>query len=142
MKRATALLFLGILAMAGGYGLARNADAADKADDGSRPIGHAVYFSLRVASAEARKTLEDACVKHLAPTPGTLIFSVGSRGEPTGAIQDKDFDVALFILFEDQKALDNYDASTAHQTFIRENRANWKKVRVFDWGVDRGSLKK
>jgi len=52
-------------------------------------------------------------------------------------VNDRDFDVALHILFQDQAAHDRYQDDARHHQFIAENQANWKKVRVFDSVVAR-----
>jgi hypothetical protein len=47
-------------------------------------------------------------------------------------VNDRDFDVALFIVFESHAAHDAYQVADRHETFIAENAPNWAKVRVFD----------
>ena len=49
---------------------------------------------------------------------------------------DRDFDVALHIVFEDRKAHDQYQDAARHKQFIDENKESWKKVRVFDSYAD------
>ena len=53
-------------------------------------------------------------------------------------VNDRDFDVALHIVFADQAAHDLYQDAELHHRFIAENKAKWKKVRVFDSVVDQG----
>jgi Stress responsive A/B Barrel Domain len=47
-------------------------------------------------------------------------------------VNDKDFDVALHIVFSDNAAHDKYQDAERHKQFIAEQKANWKSVRVFD----------
>ena len=47
-------------------------------------------------------------------------------------VNDRDWDVGLHIIFTDQAAHDAYQLSAAHHQFIAENKASWRKVRVFD----------
>ena len=51
-------------------------------------------------------------------------------------MNDRDFDVALHVVFKDKAAHDEYQKTARHLKFIEENQANWKKVRVFDSGVE------
>jgi hypothetical protein len=96
-------------------------------------IVHNVYFALKDNSAAAREKLLAACRTHLTNHPGEVYFAAGTLAEEmTRPVNDRDFDVALTIVFEDQKAHDQYQEAARHQQFIAENRENWKKVRVFD----------
>ena len=55
-------------------------------------------------------------------------------------MNDRDFDVALHIVFESKTAPhDKYQESDAHQKFIQEAEETWEKVRVFDSYVDASS---
>ena len=51
-------------------------------------------------------------------------------------VNDRDFDVALHIVFKDRAAHDQYQDAPRHKQFIDENKDNWKKVRVFDSEVE------
>ena len=94
---------------------------------------HNVYFSLIDRSAEARQRLLDACCKHLPGHPGIVFFGCGVLAdELRREVNDRDWDVGLHIIFQDQAAHDHYQETDAHLTFIAENRANWRQVRVFD----------
>jgi hypothetical protein len=94
---------------------------------------HNVYFSLKDNSAPAGARLLDACRKYLTSHPGIVFFSCGTLAdELKRPVNDRDFDVALHVIFENQAFHDQYQVSAAHQQFIAENRDGWKKVRVFD----------
>lgn len=96
-------------------------------------LAHNVYFSLKDNSPAARQRLIAACAKYLSKHPGTLFFSAGVLAEALKRdVNDRDFDVALHVIFTDQAAHDRYQAAPAHLQFIAENKDNWKKVRVFD----------
>ena len=45
---------------------------------------------------------------------------------------DRDYDVALTIVFESHAAHDIYQTAERHEAFIAENATEWAKVRVFD----------
>jgi len=85
-------------------------------------LSHDVYF-----------TLKDACKKYLSNHPGTVLFGAGTLVEEHHReVNDRDFHVALHVVFEDKAAHDKYQDADAHQRFIEEFKHNWAKVRVFD----------
>jgi hypothetical protein len=103
-----------------------------------RMLAHNVYFALKDNSPEATKQLLEACRKYLSGHPGEVLFAVGTlAAELKRPVNDRDFDVALHIIFQDQAAHDRYQDDARHHQFIAENQANWKKVRVFDSVVGR-----
>ena len=51
-------------------------------------------------------------------------------------MNDRDFDVALHIVFDSIEAHDAYQDAPSHHQFINENKPNWKVVRVFDADVE------
>jgi len=98
-----------------------------------RMLAHTVFFDLKERTEAAREKLIAGVKKHLTGHPGTLHFSVGVRGEEfTREVNDRDFDVALHLVFENKAAGGKYLKHPRHLKFIEENKDNWKKVRVFD----------
>jgi hypothetical protein len=96
-------------------------------------LAHNVYFALNDASDAARARLIAACKKCLTGHRGTVFFACGKlAGELTRPVNDRDFDVSLHIVFKSKADHDEYQAAPLHDQFIAENKANWKKVRVFD----------
>ena len=95
-------------------------------------LAHAVYFSLKDRSATAVEKLLASCRTHLTDHPGTTFFSVGTCAPYDRQVNDRDFDVALLIVFESRAAHDAYQAADRHETFIAENATTWAGVRVFD----------
>jgi hypothetical protein len=96
-------------------------------------IVHSVYFSLNDSSAAAKDKLITACNKYLTNYPGEVFFAAGALAEEFNRpVNDRDFDVALHIVFQDKKAHDDYQDAPRHKQFVEENKQNWKKVRVFD----------
>src|SRR5215510_5416549 len=101
-------------------------------------LAHNVYFSLRDNSDEAKGKLLAACRKYLSTHPGIILFACGTLVEDLRRdVNDRDFDVALHIVFENRPAHDAYQIAPLHERFINENKANWNTVRVFDSDVDR-----
>lgn len=100
-------------------------------------LAHNVYFSLKDSSQAAKKRLVEACKKYLAPHEGIVFFACGLLAEDLRReVNDLNFDVALHIVFRSRAAHDAYQAAPLHETFIEENRDNWRSVRVFDSLVD------
>jgi hypothetical protein len=100
-------------------------------------VSHDVYFSLKDASAKAKKAFIALGMKYLTAQPGTVWFAMGTLVEEMKReVNDRDFDVALHLVFENKAALDQYAISERHQTFIKETKETWKKVRVFDSFVE------
>ena len=54
----------------------------------------------------------------------------------TGRVNDRDFDVALHVVFDTPANQDIYQTAPMHLKFIEEEKANWAKVRVFDSMVE------
>ena len=101
-------------------------------------IAHNVYFALHDRTEEAKAGLMAACKKHLTKHPGEVFFAAGTLAEELNRpVNDRDFDVALHIVFKDMKSHDDYQEAPRHHQFIEESKANWKKVRVFDSVVER-----
>lgn len=104
--------------------------------DAEAKIGHMVYFTLKDNSAEAKKKLVEACNKYLKDHDGVEYYSAGIRAEEfKREVNDQDFDVALHLVFKNKAAHDKYQDAKSHLQFIDENKANWKKVRVFDSAI-------
>jgi hypothetical protein len=101
-------------------------------------LAHNVYFTLKDRSPAARQKLLAACKKHLTGHPGEVFFACGSLCEALNRpVNDRDFDVALHIVFQDQAAHDAYQDAPRHHQFVAEGKDNWAKVRVFDSVVGR-----
>ena len=94
---------------------------------------HSVYFKLVDDSQAAKEALVANCQKYLAPSAGIIFFGVGMLAEDLARdVNDRDFDVALQIVFKDRAAHDAYQEADSHHQFIEESQSNWQKVRVFD----------
>lgn len=120
----------------GGYlmGLTQQSEAGGK----EQLLAHMVYFSLKDNSPAAKEKLVAACRKYLTKHPGEVFFAAGTLAtDLKREVNDLDFDVALHIVFKDKAAHDQYQVAERHEQFIKENKDNWKKVRVFDSYVSR-----
>lgn len=95
-------------------------------------FSHMVYFTLKDSSPAACNSLVDACKKYLTDHPGTDYFAAGTLADTTREVNDRDYHVALNLVFKDRESHDAYQVAERHDEFIAENKANWEKVRVFD----------
>lgn len=98
-------------------------------------LSHAVYFTLKDRSPAAATALAESCRTHLTGHPGVSYFSVGTCADYDREVNDRDFDVALLLVFESHAAHDAYQVADRHNQFIAENATTWAKVRVFDADV-------
>jgi len=96
-------------------------------------LGHMVYFTLKNRSPQAVTKLVEDCRKYLSGHPGTVFFAAGTLVEDLARpVNQRDWDVALQLVFESREAHDAYQQHPRHLQFIEENKANWEKVRVYD----------
>jgi hypothetical protein len=100
-------------------------------------LAHNVYFALKDRSPAARQKLLAACKKYLSGHAGTIFFACGELAEALKRpVNDRDFDVALHLIFQNQAAHDAYQEAQRHRDFVAEGKDGWAKVRVFDSAVD------
>ena len=96
-------------------------------------LAHSVYFTLKDRSPEAVDGLLAACNKYLSDHEGVIFFGAGRLvADLERPVNDRDFDVALQVMFVDRAAHDRYQTHERHLAFIAENKATWARVRVFD----------
>ena len=100
-------------------------------------LAHMVYFTLQDNSETARDQLVAACHEKLSGHDGEVFFAEGKlAAELNRPVNDREFDVALHVVFADMSAHDKYQAHPQHLQFIEDNKDNWKQVRVFDSVVE------
>jgi hypothetical protein len=100
-------------------------------------LAHLVYFTLKDHSPEAIQKQLAACRKYLTDDPGVVFFAAGTRTPGLEReVNDKDFHVALTVVFKNRAAHDRYQVAPQHLKFIDESKPNWAKVRVFDADVE------
>jgi Stress responsive A/B Barrel Domain len=128
MKRLLARRLLPALAVTLAVGA-----ASRPAEESGPQQAHMVFFTLKDHSQQARQTLVASCHKYLSGHEGTVSFSVGTIAEDVvEPVSDRDFDVALHLVFQDKAAGGKYLKDPRHLKFVEENRDSWSKVRVFD----------
>jgi len=96
-------------------------------------LAHMVFFTLAEDNKANRDTLVKACQKYLSDHDGTLHFSAGSIADDLQRdVNDREFDVALHLVFANRAAHDTYQTHPQHLEFIEKNKHLWSGVRVFD----------
>jgi hypothetical protein len=99
-------------------------------------LAHSVFFTLHDRSESSVTHMLAACRKYLTGHPGTRFFACGTPNQELARpVNDRDFDIALLIVFDTKEEHDAYQEAPAHEKFISENKASWRKVRVFDADV-------
>src|SRR5947199_10687119 len=131
MKRmlylAPALVIVAVLAVRAG------ATREDEKPASPGQIAQMAYFKLKDNSDANRQKLVDACKKYLDRHVGTVYFWAGVIGDEFNSkFNDRDWDVALHLVFKDRVAHDKFRDHPRRKQFIDENKDNWAKVRVFD----------
>jgi hypothetical protein len=100
-------------------------------------LSHMVYFTLKDSSDEACQKIVDAGQEFLKPHDGIQFFAVGRVApEFERPVNDRDFHVALHVVFDTKESHDVYQVSANHLAFIQQGKDNWEQVRVFDAYVD------
>jgi len=126
MQRSCALSLVTVLGMSL-FGWVGDAKAAEP------QLAHMVFFTLAEDTPANREQLIAACNKYLSDHDGTVYFSAGAIvDELDREVNDRDFDVALHLVFADKAAHDKYQTHPQHLRFIEANKELWSTVRVFD----------
>lgn len=99
----------------------------------AKPLAHIVFFTLAERTPENRAKLVANCKKYLDKHDGVTHFSVGINApEYDRPVNDRDYDVAIHLVFATAKDQNAYQTAPRHLEFIKESKALWAKVRVFD----------
>lgn len=100
-------------------------------------IGHMVYFTLHHSTEDNRRQLVDACKKYLPGHDGIVYFAAGTLADGFDReVNDRQWDVALHLVFQSKAAHDAYQVHSLHERFVSECKHLWKQVRVFDSQLD------
>jgi hypothetical protein len=107
--------------------------SASNAGSKSGQLAHIVFFTLAEPNDANRAKVVEACKKYLAKHEGLVYFGVGVRApEYDRPVNDRDYDVALHLVFATAKDQDVYQTHPQHLKFVDECQGLWKQVRVFD----------
>lgn len=101
-------------------------------------LAHIVFFTLNDSTPDNRRKFVALCQEHLSGHPGEVYFSVGTLADYSRPVNDREFDVALHVVFESRAAQDAYQTAPRHLNFIEQAKPMWKHVRVFDSDIAEG----
>jgi hypothetical protein len=103
-------------------------------------LSHNVFFTLNDGSDENIQKLIDDCHKYLSSHDGIVFYAAGRLiPDLDRPVNDRDFHVALHVVFSDRASHDAYQVAPQHLEFIAANKDSWARVRVFDSGVEAAS---
>jgi hypothetical protein len=107
--------------------------AARNAPKAAPRLAHMVFFTLKDRSEESKAKFVALCEKYLTGHPGTHHVSIGTIAEDVKEpVSDREFDVALHIVFENKEGNAAYQKSKRHVEFVEKAIPLFAKVRVFD----------
>lgn len=96
-------------------------------------LAHMVFFTLKEDSPEAAAAVVAACNKYLNNHDGIVYFSVGTMvPDLQRPVNDRDYHVALHVVFDSRASHDAYQKADRHLQFIEATKDGWEKVRIFD----------
>ena len=96
-------------------------------------LAHMVFFKLKDSGEKSRAAMIESCQKYLTGHPGTISVSFGEIAEDVNeASSNRDFDIALHLVFADKAAAAAYQKSARHSEFVEKNKSSFAKVQVFD----------
>lgn len=94
---------------------------------------HNVFFALKDGTPAAIEHLTNECYRWLSGHPGEVFFAAGPPvPDLVREVNDRDFHVALTVVFDSKASHDVYQTAPRHLEFIAGNKPTWAKVRVFD----------
>jgi len=99
-------------------------------------LAHSVYFTLKDRTPAAAARLIAGCREHLTNHPGLRTFAVGTCADYDRQVNDRDYDVALVLVFDSHASHDAYQTAERHDRFIAEHADSWAQVRVFDTDLE------
>jgi hypothetical protein len=101
-------------------------------------LSHNVFFNLKDRSEKAKAELIEGCKKYLTGHAGTVFFCVGPLADDIAwEVSDRNFDVALQIVFDTKAAHNAYQDSPQHEEFFEKLGGNWENLRSFDAYVEK-----
>ena len=97
-------------------------------------LSHVVIFWANPNNPKATEALLAGAEKYLKPIPGLLSFHVGRMVPSHRPVVDGTYQVALNLIFTDQKSQDAYQLHPLHLEFVEKAfKANCAKCVVYDF---------
>jgi hypothetical protein len=95
---------------------------------------HSVYFWLKPSPNEsARDQLIADCNTLLAKIPVARHVWAGTPAMTPREVVDNSYHAALTVILDDAAAHDEYQVHPLHKEFVARNKANFDRIRVYDF---------
>ena len=95
---------------------------------------HVVLFWLNDgAPPDARERLRKDCEQYLGKVPSVRQLFAGRPAMTPREVVDNSYDVGLCVVLDDEAGHDEYQVHELHKQFIERNKANWKRVQIYDF---------
>ena len=95
---------------------------------------HTVYFWLNDAAGDAaRDRLLGDCRELLGKIPTVRHLWTGVPAGTPRDVVDNSYAVGLTVVLDHAAAHDQYQVHALHKQFLERNKADWKRVQVYDF---------
>jgi hypothetical protein len=95
---------------------------------------HVVLFWMKPDATPAQhEQLADDCRTLLKDIPGLKVLEVGKPAMTPREVVDNSYHIGLLTVFTDSAAHDVYQTHPQHLKFIERNKANWERVKIYDF---------
>src|SRR5690349_11772600 len=96
-------------------------------------IHFVLFWFNEDATAESRGQTVNDCRELLGRVPTVRSLWSGRPAMTPREVVDNSYDVGLCVVLEDEAGHEVYQRHELHMEFIRRNKANWKRVQVYDF---------
>jgi Stress responsive A/B Barrel Domain len=95
---------------------------------------HTVFFWLKPTAGDAaRDQLIADCTTLLAKIPAARHVWSGKPAMTPREVVDNSYQAALTVILDDAAAHDAYQEHPLHKEFVARNKANFERIRVYDF---------
>ncbi len=95
---------------------------------------HVVLFWMKPGATDAaRAQLAADCEAYLGKIPDVRQLWAGRPAMTPREVVDNSYDVGLCVVLDDVAGHDEYQVHELHKQFIERNKANWKRVQIYDF---------
>ena len=95
---------------------------------------HAVYFWMKPEATDAHRAQLIADAKsYLGKVPGVRQLWAGGPAMTPREVVDNSYAVGLLVALDNSAAHDVYQTHPLHLEFIARNKANWDRVKIYDF---------
>lgn len=95
---------------------------------------HLVFFWLKPGAGEgAKASLRRDCTELLSRIPTVRSIYAGKPAMTPRDVVDNSYDVGLCVVLDDSAGHDVYQSHELHKQFLERNKANFDRIRVYDF---------